>query len=73
VYDWHPHVPPFDVYAQTFSPAGFPLQSVHAPPLSPHWVFEEPPLHVPPPQHPPLHGCESEHVCVHLCVVVSHA
>jgi len=74
VYDWHPHVPPFDVNAHAFMPAGFPLQSVQAPPVSPHAVFEPPPWHVPlAPQHPPLHGCVGEHVDTHVCVERSHA
>lgn len=68
-----PHLPPFAVYAHTFVPAGLPLQSVHAPPLSPHCVFVCPPWQLPFAQQPPLHGCVGEHVDVHLWVVRSHA
>jgi hypothetical protein len=71
---WHPHAPPFDVYAHALAPAGFVLQSVHAAPSSPHAVFDVPPWQVPvAPQHPPLHGCVGEHALVHLCVARSHA
>jgi hypothetical protein len=55
------------------------VQSLHTPPVLPHWAFDVPRTQVPVvlpdgmEQHPLLHGDEALQVVVQACVVVLHS